>query len=219
MLTGIFPKSHLNWLTKWLNKEVLNIIKKNKDITWEMIDTKFLKEKRIWKVLLPNLSLTAMIRNLGRMTANETLKPLSKEVDIVVSKLKDKELIKKSRIHPIQILSALNVYSLGKGIKGNLTWTPISQINASLNEAFYLAFDNIEKTGKKFLLAVDCSSSMTCGTIAGIEGMTPHVVSAAMAMVTARTEEKNYILGFSTDLVDLKISPSDSLEIVMKKRN
>jgi 60 kDa SS-A/Ro ribonucleoprotein len=57
---------------------------------------------------------------------------------------------------------------------------------------------------------------MGCGCIAGIEGLTPRVASAAMAMVTARVEKDWHVMGFSHELVDIPISPRQRLDDVVE---
>ena len=48
------------------------------------------------------------------------------------------------------------------------------------------------------LLALDVSGSMTWGQVAGIPGLMPRDASAALALVTAATEEEPEIVGFFT---------------------
>jgi 60 kDa SS-A/Ro ribonucleoprotein len=87
----------------------------------------------------------------------------------------------------------------------------------ALNDAFYLAFDNVEPTGKRFYLGIDVSGSMTMGPVAGIDGLTPNMGAAAMAMLIARTEPNHFIGGFSTSFIDLGISSRDRLDRAMEK--
>src|SRR5262245_65895690 len=51
-------------------------------------------------------------------------------------------------------------------------------------------------TGKRLLLALDVSGSMSWGSIAGVPGLTPRDASAALALVTAATEERYEVVGF-----------------------
>jgi len=194
------------------NKEIIDILKSFPELSWEMIPTQFLKEKSVWTALIPNMKYTALIRNLARITANGTLVPMSELVQAIVKKLTDVDSIKKSREHPLSILMALNVYSNGRGEKGNLSWIPIPRILDALNKAFYIAFDNIEPTGKRILLALDVSSSMTWNNIAGMTGITPRVGSVALAMATARTEENYHIMGFSHELVRIPVTSACRLD-------
>lgn len=65
-------------------------------------------------------------------------------------------------------------------------------------------------------MALDVSGSMTWGNCVGTPGITPAVATAAMAMVTARTEPKHQFVGFSHELVPIKIKATDKLETVMQ---
>ena len=84
--------------------------------------------------------MTAMIRNLGKMSAIGLLKPLSSHADIVRERLKNVTLLRKARIHPFNVLVALKTYEAGKGDKGKLKWEVNQTIIQALDEAFYLSF-------------------------------------------------------------------------------
>src|SRR4029077_7838239 len=62
--------------------------------------------------------------------------------------------------------------------------------------AFYAAFGNVEPAGKRLLLALDVSGSMGSGLVGGVPGLTPRDAAAALALVTAATEERYELLGF-----------------------
>lgn len=180
----------------------------------EAIPTKWLNEVCVWDALLQNMPLAALIRNLGKMTCIGLLKPMSMAIDLVVRKLSDREYIKKSRLHPLAILIALKQYECGHGDKGKLTWKPVSQIVDALDSAFYLAFDNIEPTGKRIMLALDVSSSMSStfgGTnVSCCEG------ASAMALVTAKSEANYIITRFNDGIESIPISPRQRLDDVLK---
>ena len=72
----------------------------------------------------------------------------------------------------------------------------------------------MEPTGKRFLLAIDVSGSMESYNVLGSSSVTARTASAAMAMVTARTEANYHMLGFSNQLVKLDINASMKLEDV-----
>lgn len=167
------------------------------DLPWEAVPTPWLASAQIWQALLPQLPLTALLRNLARMTANGLLTPLSDATALVVERLGDEQRLRKARIHPIALLSALNTYSSGKGARGRLSWQPVQPIVDALDKAFYLAFGNVEPTGKRLLLALDVSGSMSIGEIAGVPGLTPRLASAAMALITAAVEPQHTVVAFS----------------------
>ena len=143
------------------------------------------------------MPMTAMVRNLGNMSKVGLLKPLSDASKAVCGKLANKDRIRKSRIHPVQILIALKTYSSGHGLRGSGAWTPVPQVVDALDGAYYSAFANVEPTGKRWYLGLDISGSMWGGAVAGIPDFPPAVASGAMAMVTVQAEEEFYAAGFT----------------------
>lgn len=96
--------------------------------------------EQIWEALLEKMPMTAMIRNLGKMTNVGVLAPLSDGMTKVCEMLRNEKALKDARVHPFSILLALKQYQAGQGDKGKLTWTPNQAIVTALDEAFYLAF-------------------------------------------------------------------------------
>ncbi|XP_070532315.1 RNA-binding protein RO60-like [Ptychodera flava] len=184
----------------------------------EHIPTNRLKSRNIWKALLKEMPMTAMIRNLGKMTSAGVLMPESNEVKHICEKLRDDMALQKARIHPFNVLLALRTYQSGQGDKGKMKWMANQSILDALEHAFYASFKNIEPTGKRFLLALDVSGSMTYGSVNGAKSITASLAAAAMLMVTARTEPKEHydILAFSDKLVPLPINASMKLDDVCK---
>ncbi|GIK56443.1 MAG: hypothetical protein BroJett015_21060 [Chloroflexota bacterium] len=181
-------------------------------LPWEAIPTQWLAEADVWRTLLPHLPLTALQRNLARLTANGVLLPLAPETAQVTARLSDAEQLRWARVYPVAVLAALLTYRHGKGARGGLTWNPVTAVSDALDQAFYRAFQNVEATGKRLVLALDVSGSMSLGVVAGVPGLTPRVASAAMALVTAATEEHVIVVGFSHQMVRLNISPRQRLD-------
>jgi 60 kDa SS-A/Ro ribonucleoprotein len=182
----------------------------------EVLPTASLNDIAVWDALLENMPLTAMIRNLGKMSAIGLIKPLSDATGKVVSALSDTESLKRQRVHPVTLLLAQKVYNRGCGVRGSLRWTADQQVVKALDDAFYAAFDNVEPTGKKLLLGVDVSGSMTSPCL-GTEIISCREAAVVMAMLAARTEQQTFIHGFSTTFVDLNILATDSLDSAMRK--
>ena len=190
-------------------EEVINLIEKHQ-FTPEMVPNQLRDDVDVWAACLNNMSVMSTVRNLGKMTQVGLLKPFTPVVQTVLDRLSS-EAIQRSLIHPIQILIALTTYKSGKGVRGNLTWEPIPQIVEVLDDAFYMAFDSVEPSHKNTLLALDVSDSMKGGSVAGCQGLTPRNASAAMALVTARTESHYQIFGFSGQFVPIPITATDRL--------
>ena len=66
------------------------------------------------------------------------------------------------------------------------------------------------------MLAMDVSGSMQFSGCIGASTMKPHVASAAMAMMTARTEEHHKFVAFSHEIVPMEISSNMNLNEVLK---
>jgi 60 kDa SS-A/Ro ribonucleoprotein len=130
--------------------------------------------------------------------------------------LNDEKELEKARIHPINVLAAHKTYGSGHGFRGSNSWNPIPSISAALESAFYKSFKFIEPTGKKILLALDVSGSMSCGSCAGIDVLTPMEGVAAMAMAIAKVEKNYHIMAFGHNLVPVNFNHNSSLESVIK---
>ncbi len=213
--------------------EVISLVN-NFALPHECVPTQLKNDKSVQEALLEHMPMTAMIRNLGNMSKSELLVPLSKATGKVIKRLGSDEELRKARIHPIQILSALMTYKSGRGFRGSGTWTPVASIVSALNDAFYASFKYVEPTGKRILLALDVSASMAAGEIAGVPGLSPRVGSAAMAMAIARVEKNFEVVAFTSGqknewhsgqrtswgmggISPVSITPSESLDAVIQK--
>lgn len=185
----------------------------------EAVRSEHLQDKQVWDTLLfagEGMPLTALIRNLGKMTSVGLLAQGSAATREVVRRLGDREVLRKARIHPLAVLVALRTYAGGHGVAGKLAWAPVKEIVSALDLAFYESFRLIKPTGKRWMLGLDVSGSMTVGAIAGLPGMTPNVAAGAMAMVAVRTEPNTSVYGFGSKLLPLDITPDMPLDKVCK---
>jgi 60 kDa SS-A/Ro ribonucleoprotein len=191
----------------------------------EVIPTQFLNNLEVWEALLEEMPMTAMIRNLGKMSSVGLLGPMSEWTKVVTNQLRDTEKLHKARVHPINVLVALKTYSLGHGIKGSLKWDVNQQIVNALDDAFYGSFDNIDPINKRVLVAIDKSGSMASSASATI--LTAQECAAVMAMVTVRKSDQYYVVAYDsentyrhgrhTGLVDLQIDPRQRLDDILKR--
>ena len=166
--------------------------------TWEMVPTNLLKSKMVWQALLNHMPYMAMLRNLGRMGAIDLLKPLSEDAANVAARLRDPEAIRKSGIHPFKILLAATTYASGHGEKGKMTWEPDTRVLNALDEAYVLSHKNVVPTGKRIMLALDVSGSMSwhSSRIMGTS-ITANQAAAAIALMTVKTEQNTMVTAFS----------------------
>jgi 60 kDa SS-A/Ro ribonucleoprotein len=161
----------------------------------EAVSTEHLASPEVWEALVEDMPMAALIRNLATMTRVGLLESKTAR-SLVLAQLGDADRIRAARVHPIAVLAALRTYASGRGVRGRNAWRPVPQVVDALDAAFYAAFGNVEPTATRVLLALDVSGSMETGSVAGIPGLTPRDASAALALVTAATEEHHEIVGF-----------------------
>jgi 60 kDa SS-A/Ro ribonucleoprotein len=196
-------------------------------LTREMVPTHLLAHPVVWEALLQDMPLTALVRNLATLTRVGLLAPGSEAARTVAGRLADGGALQRARVHPVQVLSALRTYASGRGARGHGTWDPVAQVVDALDAAFYLAFGAVKPAGKRMMLALDVSGSMSAPVL-GLENLNCREASAAMALVTAATEPEHRFVGFTagshptmhrgydTGLTPLAISPRQRLDDVVK---
>lgn len=216
-------------------KQVLDILDNYEMLSWETIPTQFLKDVKVWKTLFSNGQLRgqALIRNITRLARYGAFKDMMFAAQYAAA-LTDEKMIEQTRLHPINFLNAIVVYTEGQ-MKRTKTdwgydseqrvkdWETESVIVGALNEGFHRAFKSVESAGKRTMLAIDVSGSMSAKAN-GLD-LSCAQVSAAMAMTIARTEPAHIIRGFTSDsygyrnsgLTDLGISARTDLATAMRQ--
>lgn len=178
----------------------------------EHLPTTCLGSKEIWEELLKTMGLTALLRNLGKMTSIGLISNENPEVlNLITNKLTQESELQKARIHPLNVLLALSTYKSGKGFKGKLSWGVVPRIVDTLDKTFYKSFKYLESTGKRYLLALDISGSMEYNNIPG-SSLTCRDATAALSMAVSSSEENVEIVGFSHNLINLDITHNRRLD-------
>lgn len=170
-------------------------------LTREMLPAELLNENRIWEALLQRMPYTAMLRNLGQLSARGVLGNVlvpGSPTEMVAEK------IALGKAHPLALFIAGYVYQQGRGERGSLTWPVIPQITAALQEGFYRALGNVPKHDKRVLVAIDVSGSMANG-VAGVYGLSCSAAAAVLALATMAQTDNYAILGWNTRIMDLPL--------------
>lgn len=171
---------------------------------WEHVGKQqLLKEAAIWNAfLVDGMPYHAMLRNIARMLHLPTLNR-----SILCESIVNKDAIKNSRVHPIQILQAYRVVkNLGVG----------NDVAEFLDLAFDASFENVEPTYQRFMLALDVSGSMDCSKCVGMKTLTARDAAAAIALAFVRREPYVSTVAFSCELTPLTIDKDDSLQKVIR---
>lgn len=207
-------------------EEVVHLVELH-ELPWEALPTWANTNPEIWRAQLPFMGLNALMRNLGNMTrlgVFDTKSPIY--ANTVTDRLISGEEIRKSRLHPFNILTAKSVYDSGKGFRGTNSWEPIGGISEVLETCFYRSFQNITPSNKRILIALDVSGSMDSPM--NNSPLTVREASSAMAMATMRTEEHCDIIGFTSlhrhnygdkGVMPLNINPAMTLDQITRYTN
>jgi 60 kDa SS-A/Ro ribonucleoprotein len=181
----------------------------------EQLPSQLFKYRKVWEALLMSkgangkgkgMPLTALIRNLGKLSTTEIGiitpggSPLTKHI---CDRITDAHDIKRSKIHPYNILVAMLTYKKGAGDKGSLVWSPNPNIIAALDKAFKLAFQNITPTGKRIKIALDVSGSMSSAFCTGSPVVSCAIGSVAMMMMTLYVENQHRLKLAASSVPDL----------------
>ncbi len=163
-------------------------------VPWEFLPDSVLKYPEVWEALIPNLGITALIRNLARMTQNGALGPFKQGNARAAARLTSHKELADGRVHPFDLMLALRVYESGFAQPSPKApareWTPVPEIVDALGRAFVESFAVADKVPGNYVVAVDSSGSMTYGPQVrhgGTDIGTPYGVSLAFANILMRT--------------------------------
>ena len=165
-------------------------------LTWEMLPAAALTQPVVWEALLDvGVPMTALIRQLPRLTRLGLLPAIGGRTQEVCAQLTDARRLRAARVHPISVLVAQRTYASGTSYRGTTEWTPTTKVTDALDAAFYAAFGAVEPSGRRTMLALDVSGSMDW-SVSGM-GITAREASAALALVQLATEPEAVAYGFS----------------------
>ena len=195
----------------------LRVMRDVRRIQREHLPTELLSLPTIWSALLDELGVMALVRNLNKLSSTGVTNTRG---DDIVRMLIDPKRIADSKIHPFAVLVAMKTYGSGKSDLGSSTW-PVNQcILSAMTTTFKLSFGNIPRTGKRIMLALDVSGSMSGVMCLGSSSVNCREGSVAMAMATlhAEGEHNTHIYAFTTTFLNMsgRIKPGMTIGDAMK---
>lgn len=165
-------------------------------MTHEFVPNTLLGERDIWAALLPNLPVTALVRNLRKMTQVGLLVDGSEAVKIVRDKLTNADVLKKARLHPLRVMFADRSYRGGTSRWAHgADFVPSGQVLGILEDALEVSFSAVEPLNRRTVVAVDSSGSMS-QTIGDNGLFTAFEAGLLFAMWYKRTEADCTFLTF-----------------------
>jgi 60 kDa SS-A/Ro ribonucleoprotein len=204
-----------NSMDSKLSKTKRLILTKEFNLPWEALPTECNADPDYWTAMLPKMGLTALIRNLGNMSRIGVIKPLSAQEKLICERFSNDDDLRKSRLHPFNILVALKTYESGRGFRGSNTWNASQPLVNALDKAFYKSFKNVVPTNKRFLIGIDVSVSMTAPIMNTNLECTE--AAAALALVTANSEPQSHIMMFDQGMRESNIKVGDTLAQATKR--
>jgi 60 kDa SS-A/Ro ribonucleoprotein len=196
--------------------EAIRVITGRK-LPWEFLPDAVLTDPGVWAVLVDTVGQTALIRNLARMTQIGALRPMGDATRRAVARLTDAEALKHARVHPMDLFLALRVYASGRAQPNPSapprTWDPVPAVVDALEEAYELSFGHIGPSGRRLLVAVDSSGSMTYPVHSGGSPLgRAYEVGNAMAVILNRIEGGNcHVIDVDTDVHASKVTARTNL--------
>lgn len=167
-------------------------------LTWEMLPDAALGEPAVWEALLDvGVPMTALMRQLPRLTRLGLLPAMGGRTDEVCAQLTDSDRLRAARVHPVNVLVAQRTYASGSSYRGTASWEPTARVADALDAAFYAAFGAVEPAGRRLMLAVDISGSMRF-PVSGM-AITAREASAALTLVQLATEPGAAAYAFSRE--------------------
>ena len=167
----------------------------------EHVPTALFGSKEIWATLLETMPMEALLRNLGKLTQIGVVEDKYKEI---AARFSNQEEVLKARIHPIKVLIASKVYRIGHGDLGSLSWTPNMFVLVAMTQLYKLSYGTITPTGKRIMVALDVSGSMS-SPVLGSKILNCRDATIAMALIYLETEKNVNVVAFSDGLTDLSV--------------
>ena len=159
--------------------------------------------KSVWKEIARNAGWHMTRMNLNTFARHDVLRD-AEMVDLIANRLRDAEMIRKSRVFPYQLLSAyVNATDIPK------------KISNALQDAMEISLENVPSFGDNVFILPDVSGSMS-SPITGYRGtatskVTCHQVAALFASAVLRTTPNAEVMPFECRVVPVKLNPRDSV--------
>jgi 60 kDa SS-A/Ro ribonucleoprotein len=156
-----------------------------------------------WKHIAKTASWQTTRMNLNTFQRHEVFNDIEL-VDIVASRLKDEELIKKSNVFPYQLLAAYL----------NATDIPFD-VKEALQDAMEIAVNNVPVIKGNTIVCLDTSGSMS-SPVSGYRGnvtskVTCMHVAALIAASIMRQNPRTTVIEFDTEASVVQLNPRDSI--------
>ncbi len=179
------------------------------DVPFQML-TSLELGKMHWTRIAMNASWQMTRMNLNTFQRHGVFEK-RKMIELVANRIASRDLIRKARVFPYQLLMAYN--AVGPKMP--------KRIKLALQDAMEIAVDNVPKIEGNVFVCPDISGSMQSSVTGYRQGATSSVTCLdAAALVSAAILRKNpyaTVIPFSDNVVDVDLNPRDSIMSNSKK--
>ncbi|XP_014661593.1 PREDICTED: 60 kDa SS-A/Ro ribonucleoprotein-like isoform X2 [Priapulus caudatus] len=183
-------------------------------LTSAQVPTTLYTSKEVWGALAQTMNYVELLNHLGKMTAIGVLEEDSPFTSNILVRITDSELIRESKIHPVEIANLLKMYECGHvSTMSKLNWIPYMPVMEALTNALHTSFELLVPTDKTYCVAVDIAGSSTAGREHGV--VTTHISTITAAMVTALVRKEPEVAVFvfhSKEIQPISTNKSMSVE-------
>jgi len=156
----------------------------------------------VWEAIIKNAGWHMIRMNLNTFERHGVFKD-KKLVKMVVDKLRDEKLIKRSRVFPYQLLMAYTMYD------------GMHEVKEALQDAMEISVSNVPKIDGKVLIFPDVSGSMGSPVTGYRQGATSAVqcvdVAALVSSVFLHHNKSAEVYPFATKVHSPNMNPRDSI--------
>ncbi|XP_071155861.1 RNA-binding protein RO60-like [Mytilus edulis] len=179
-----------------------------------------LNSKEIWGALVSEMSVGEVLENFNKLASVGFLEIAHDGSKKIVEMLRSEEILQKSNIQPIDVVMALSAYEHGKA--GKVTWMRNEAVIDALNFALESTMkvnesNNTKSTNKRYLIGVRVGSNTKKSTVRGTQSLPSLVAASAIAMITARKEDKVQLVYFADKATELTLTSESSLKEISEE--
>jgi len=184
----------------------------------EAIPTQMLKISEVWESMLKvGMPMGALIRNINAMSRIPGLIEDfgSQAYKYLIDSLNNESALRRSRVHPIEILKAY-VTIQNTFHSRTRDFDTRKNILDALNKAFFKSLGNIEPSGKSIFIAVDVSGSMSFDQNKQLGNIQTSALAMMLAYIHVATERYVYTTKFNNQTSKLDISRYNSIDQIIE---
>lgn len=188
-------------------EEAIEVVKTHK-MKWEHIgNAKLLREGALWNAMMGHVSQREILQNFHRIVGVHSV-----QWNILRARLTDRATMIHEHIQPLEVTHARHRIAEAEA---STNAEVVADAESILEEVFYMSFDGLQTTSKRYLLALDVSGSMACSPCIGAPHMSAREASAVLAMCFTRSEPFVHTLAFSDHFRYLPIHRHNTLPEVL----